>query len=59
MESEEKLQFPLFAFEVQTFQLLRNFIAARPILDFPHRSRGYLMEIKIFLKMAVSQLDQI
>ena len=31
IEKEEKISFALFAFEVQIFQLLQNFLTAKPI----------------------------
>ena len=31
IEQDEKISFALFAFEVQIFQLLRNFLTAKPI----------------------------
>ena len=40
IEQDEKISFALFAFEVQIFQLLRNFLTAKPI-DFFLESRGH------------------
>ena len=54
---DEKIPLAMFAFQIQTFQLLQNFVAVKPI--------GLLSQITwifhsdhFFYKMAVPQLDQ-
>ena len=54
---DEKIPLAMFAFEIQTFQLLKNFVAVKPI--------GLLSQItwifhsyQIFYKMSIPKLDQ-
>ena len=59
-DKDEKISFALFAFEVQIFQLLRNFLAAKPIRFQRNQSesRGHFTRIENFHKMAAPQLYQ-
>ena len=57
MDWDEKMPLAMFAFQIQTFQLLQNFVAVKLI--------GLLSQItwifhsnQFFYKMAVPQLDQ-
>ena len=56
-ESDEKNLVTLFTGEFQIFQLLQNFLEAKPI-RFLSMSRGTHTAIKKLYKMAAPQLDQ-
>ena len=50
IEQDEKISSALFAFEVQIFQLLRNFLTAKPIRLLPGVTCTFHEDQKIFTK---------
>ena len=59
LESNEKIFFALFTFEVQIFQLLQNFLAAKPIrfLFMIEVTWSFYSDQDIFFKMVSPQFD--